>query len=280
MPDETPNVMEHINEDGTFKDSFRETFTAFVGDEHKDSKLLENIPNVSTALKVMFDSKSKLGRKLDAHIPKPGKDATPEDMAKFRTAAFQVLGTPKKADEYEFPRVEGRGYDEDAEKAFREFFFERGYPKDMVPDLVGKFNEIQTARTEALEAAHKKALDEMTTKLDADWVGENRIKNNRLAYNAAMEFCPDEDMKKALKESKVYEDPGNHELWLKAGFNPGQRRFLYNVGLKMKSPEPPSDEGGPKGEKLPTGDFRGIMTHPTSLAAIEAQKKRQSNTNS
>jgi hypothetical protein len=274
MPDETPNVMDHINEDGTFKDSFREAYTAFVGDEHRDSKLLEKIPNVSTALKIMFDSKSALGKKLDAHIPKPGKDATPEDMAKFRTAAFQVLGTPKKADEYEFPQVEGRAYDKDAEKVFREFFFGRGYPKQMVKELVDTFNEVQTARTEAFESQQKQALDEMTGQLDKDWVGDNKIKNNRLAYNAAMEFCPDEEMKKALKESKVYEDPTNHELWLKAGFNPGQRRFLYNVGLKMKSGEPPSDEAGPQGEKLPQGDMRNLMTHSTSLAAIEAQKKR------
>lgn len=266
------NIMDHINEDGTFKDSLREHLADIVGDDHKDSKLLENIPNVSTALKVMFDSKSALGKKFDAHIPKPGKDATPEQIAEFRKAVFETLGAPKKAEEYEFPRIEGRPYDEEAEKVFRQFFFEKGYPKELVTEVLTKFNEFQTGRIEAYEARQKQVLDEQRGKIDELWAGDKKVKMNRLAYNAAMEFSPDEDLKGLLKELKVFDHPTNHDLWEKAGVFPNQRIFLAKVGDKMKSPEPPPNEAG-AAEKSEKGDFTDYYTHETSRAAMAAENK-------
>lgn len=268
MPD--VNVMEHIDETGKFTETFKEQISSIAGEEFKDSKIFDSVPDIATLVKNYAYTKRDFGKKIDGLIQKPAENATDEQKAEYRKMLLKELGAPEKAEDYVIKRPEnlpeGVSYDEEVEKHFREVFLKLGVPNDIASALTDEFNQLQMSRFQAALEKQKTEFIESSKALDKDpaWLGENRIKNNRIAFKAVLKFAG-EDLAKLFKDAKLNEDVANHQKWHDLGFNPAQRRIWYNIGLATKVDEAITDEGTPKNtfggpQKL----TQKLYDHPTS----------------
>lgn len=277
MPD--VNIMEHIDtETGKFSDTFKDSVTAVIGEEHKDTKLFDSIPDVATALKVLADTKSAYGKKLEGVIQKPGEKATDQEKSEYVASLRKELGASDSGDDYEMPRPEdlpeGMNFSEEAEKTFRDLFVSEGVPVSTAKLLVEKFNEIQIARFQSHLDEETKAFEESSKSLQSDWKGDDLVKNARTAHAALMEFA-DKDLTALIKESKIYDTAGDLAKWNSLGLSPSQLRLWYNIGDKMKSKEVVPDEGG-TGEKTDKEKkTSSIYSHPSSVRDREQRAKNR-----
>lgn len=118
-----------------------------------------------------------------ASLPRiPGKDASDEDQAKFRTA----MGIPEAADGYEWPEV-AEELMTDELKASREVwgtrFHEMGISKENGKLLATMVNEDAAKANEAIIAADKEFADESEKALRTEWKSDFD-KNKELANRA------------------------------------------------------------------------------------------------
>lgn len=276
------NVMEHIDsETGKFTESFAGQISAIAGEEHKDTKLFEKVPDVATLIKVALDTKSALGKKQE--FQRPGENATDAEKTAFRKALQKELGAPESSDDYEFARPddlpEGMRYLEEVEKVYRELFHEEGVSLSTAKRITDKFNEVQRKRfNDRLEAENKK-FEENSTELKKDWKGDNLVKNARTAFKAIMQVGT-EDLTKLLKDAKIFDAAADLGKWRGLGFSPKQLRIWHNIGTLIKSDDAITNEGGPVVPEGEASDTKKVVTkmydHPTSVAARKeraAQKK-------
>ena len=266
------NIMEHIDETGAFTEGFADAAKSIAGEEHKDTKLFEKVSDVSTLIKVALDTKSAYGKKLEGVIQKPAEGATDQEKADYRSSLLKELGTPEKAEDYEFAKPEslpaGVAYNQELEDRFREVFLKRDVPADMAKGLVEDYNEIQLGAIQARLDEQQKAFEEDSKGLDKKWTGDAKIKNNRLAFKAIMRFGT-EDLQTLLKDAKINEDVGNHQKWHDLGFSPSQREIWFNIGSATGTAEAITDEGTPAAREQ-TGVKKAvekIYDHPTSVKA-------------
>ena len=267
MPD--VDIMEHIDSEGKFTDSFREQVSAIAGEDFKGSKIFDDVPDIATLVKNYAYTKRDYGKKLEGVIKLPNDKSTDQERAEFRKAVLKSLGAPESADDYDFPKPDdlpdGMLYDEDTEKEFRQFFLDEGIPADTVRRLVEKFTAMQIARFQSHLEEENKKFEEDCKSLKNDWKGNYLSLNAKVAFAALMEFGT-LDLTKLLRDSKIYETSGDLKKWNDLGISPVQLRLWYNIGSKMKSSEHITSEGEPKGTEL-TGDKKVLSTiydHPTS----------------
>jgi len=267
------NVLEHIEADGTFKDSFYEHIPEMAGEEFKDNEIFskERLPNLQTIFKNFGNTKKAFDAKIEGSIRKPSDDATDEEKAEFNKSIRKMMGVPEKADDYEFPKPddmpESASYDEEAEKTFRGIFHKHGLTKETVKEIVDAHNQIVRTRIDAHIKAQNEKFDADSNALKNDWKGDSLIKNTRIAYNAMNQFVDDE-FKKILRESGIYDNAGDLSKWRQLDVMPRDLRLWNAIGVKMKSPDV-SDEGGDKGTKTDT-----IYKHPSSRAFFDKVKQK------
>lgn len=130
----------------------------------------------------------ELATKLGTAIFPPGKDAKPEDVAKFH----ERLGRPKAADGYKEPEIEGVNYPEDRINAFRERAFAAGLSQAQYENMVRSDVEATTAYNKQLKQAHDKAHKAL-----ADEWGDETEGKYEMARRIAMQIT-DADERKAL----------------------------------------------------------------------------------
>lgn len=264
--------IDYVNEDGSFDhEKLDAQIVTIAGEEFKDTKALTNTPNVDTLIKRYLDADKKINQKLEGVIQKPSEKATDQEKAEYRQSLLKELGAPDSEETYEFPRVEGMEYDEDAEKVFRAFFKDQSMPLDLGNGLVALFNKVQMGRQEAFQKAQDAAFDEAAKSLRNDWKGDSLVTNLKTAYAAIVEFGT-EDLTKLLKDAKIYDSAGDLAKWREVAFAPEQLRVWHNIGVKMKSDEHLSNEGsGAKGgteKSVGQKALAGIYTHPDSQAMV------------
>ena len=126
---------------------------------------------------------TELESKLASAIIKPGENATPEEMAAYHKA----LGVPEKADDYEFPVVEGTERDEKTEKFWKEAFHEIGIGKEHAAELSKVWGQYVKDLTDGLARAEETALKEVETKLKEEWKADYD-KNFELSKRAFKKF--------------------------------------------------------------------------------------------
>ena len=266
------NIMQHIDETGKFTDSFKDNILAVIGEEHKGTKLWENIPDVATAFKVLADTKSAFGKKLENVIQRPADDASDEDKEAYRKSLLKELGATDNADDFEFPRMDGVEYgeqEEENEAAFRKFFLEEGVSPALAKKLVELGNQAQVGMAKARLEAEQRAFETECGELDKDWPGDKTVENNRIAHDAMMEFS-DDALKSVLKDAKIYDDAGNHTKWRDVGVSVRQRRIWHNIGVAMKSAEYSGGGSGSDNEEESASGGSNLVgkgrryDHPTS----------------
>ena len=196
-------MVDFLNEEGGFTDGFREALPGMLGDEHIDSKVFDDIPDVATLAKNYADTKSMVGRKLEGVIQKPTESATDEDKANYRDTLRIELGAPESIEGYAFDRPElpeGMEYDEGMEGEFKDLFFQRKTSPDDAKFFVDAFNQMQINRYKQAVEAQNKEFEADVASFKADNLGELLPKNLRIALKAVKEFSSDE-LKKTLDDA-------------------------------------------------------------------------------
>lgn len=272
------NIVDYIGDDGNFSDGFKGAAIAELGDDFKETKVFDDIKNPSGLISAYAHTKTKVGEKLEGVIQKPAENATDQEKADYQKSLLKELGTPEKAEDYDFPRPEnlpeGMNYDEDTEAAFRQFFFEQNVPKGIATALAAKFSEMQISRHTAAVEAQQKEFDTACTELDKDWSGTAATKNNRLVFKAIMEFA-DEGLTKLLKDAKLNDNITDHQKWNDCSFTPAQRRVWLNIAKRTKVDTIVTNEGGSGGGEKESDTkkvVKKLYDHPTS---VEARKHRE-----
>lgn len=247
-------IQDFIDSDGNFTDGFVGEARTAAGEDFKESKVFDDVPCLDTLVKNYAETKKSYGVRMDNVIQKPSDDASDADKATYQQNLLKELGQAEKPEDYDFGSKddlpEGVTFDENMDKAWREFFHSQGWPVSMV-STAGQFMremQIKQAETEAAETTQR--LKTESAALDKDWPGDSGIENNRLAFQAISEFGTDE-LKKLLADAGINENPTDHERWYKIGFSPAQRRIWANIGQATKKSETPGGGepgGGPESE--------------------------------
>ena len=268
------NGTEIMTDDGKFTDSFN---PSLIGDDYKDSKAFESIPDIVSLLKAHVDTKAMVGRKMEGVIQRPDENATEEQKADYRTSLLKELGVPERAGDYVFARPEGMPEElinTDLENSAKEFLHSKNVPSDIASDIVNWYYQTQHKAIQDRLADEDKQFKEACGALDKKWTGDARVKNNRLAFKAIMLLASDE-LKQKLVEAKINDDVANHDKWRALGFSPEQRQVWQRMGEMVKADEAITDMGGPVEEGNVTGEQKAInkiYDHPTSKKAREARK--------
>lgn len=237
--------MDGITNEGVFEDGFREKLPGFLGEDHKDSKVMDDVPDVGTLVKRFADTKSAYDRKLENVIQKPADDASDEVKATYRADLATASGAPAAASEYEFFKAEklpeGMERSQEMEDKFRAVFHEHKAPKALVKALSQVFEETQIAAfSSVMEAdrqaaatkadAEQKAFDEKCMATKTAWPGEALAKNARISLAAMEKFGSDELLKK-LKDARMYENAADLAKWREAGVELDTLTLFHKVGL-------------------------------------------------
>ncbi len=235
-----------LNETGEFTEEFKTALPEMLGEEHKDSKVFDDIPSISALVKSHADTKTALGKKLDNVITKPGENATDEEKATYAQTIAEAAGAPKEASGYEFFKSEklpeGMERSQATEDAYRALFFKHKVSAAVVKELSQAFEEMQIGSFNSVTEADKVAVAEKAdeeqrvfdagcTKLKTEWPGEKLPANARISLAAINAFA-DDDLKAALKEVKMYENASDLAAWKKAGVPLNTLKTFYKVGLK------------------------------------------------
>ena len=130
-----------------------------------------------------------LRKQMSNAIVKPGKDATEEQIAAYRTA----MEVPESIDGYEFPEVEGDNAEvlQAEHKAWAEKFHQLNIPAPAAKELVAMASEIKAQVAEAELEADKKFAAESETALKEIWGGDYD-KNSKLANRAGEQVFGDD----------------------------------------------------------------------------------------
>jgi len=179
---------------------------AHLPDEFKPFKeSLEKFDDLPGLLRTAMHDRSLVGKKGLQALP---PHATDKDRAEFRDRLADVLGVPKKADEYGLKKPDNlpeEAWDADYVKGVQEI----AHKHAISPQALAELSEFTNSRAVELmgqgEAARAKALEESTTALRQEWQGEFD-RNIAAAQRAAKTFGVDVN------------DPtlGNHPGFIKA----------------------------------------------------------------
>jgi hypothetical protein len=229
-----------VDSEGNFTESFSEQLGEWLGEEHAETKAFESITNLSGLAKAYADTKSMVGKRLEV----PGDDASDEQKAEYNKA----MGIPDSAEGYELAvpenLPEGMEYNEDFANAFKGIFHEAKISKGQADILAAKFNEMQIKMYNDAQAAEQAAFTQSVDKLKADWTGDSIVENPRLAFKAIREFG-DDNLKRLIDVSKVYESPSDFAKWAELGYSPDQLRVWHLIGKSMQSGLMHQNEGDP-----------------------------------
>lgn len=273
-----PDIMSHIGEGGTFAETFKAEAIAIAGEGFADSKVFDDVPDVTTLVKNYAHTKTAFGKKLDGVIQIPKDDASDEDKAAFQADLLTRAGASEKSEDYVVPEIEGVQQNEEFVNAMKAYAVESKMPVAMFNAFAGKYQEAQLAATKASLKDQQVQHETEFAELDKNpaWSGDKMVENGRIVFQAIMKFGT-EDLQSLVKDAKLNDDPGNHQKWLDAGFDVKQRQILLNIGNALLSPEVPenqeTDESNQnKGGERPIVGKDGIYNHPTSVANLQPKK--------
>lgn len=237
--------MDGITNEGVFEDSFRtDVLPGYLGDDHKGSKVMDDVKDVATLVKRFADTKSSHDKKLENVIQKPADDASEEIKAAYRAELATASGAPAAASEYEFFKSEklpdGMERSGELEDKFRTAFFEHKASKALVKALsqifeehqVGAFNSlVETDKQEAAKRADEtqKTFDTACTAFKTDFPGEKLAAEARIGLETINKFGS-EELKKKLKDANIYENAADLTKWRDSGVPLETLRFMIKVG--------------------------------------------------
>ena len=235
-----------FNEDGSFTDAGRQAMISYAGEEHKDTKLFDDVKDFGGLSKRFADTKSSHDKKLENVIQKPAEDASDEVKAVYRDELAAASGAPATAVEYELFKSEklpdGMERSQELEDKFRAVFFEHKVPKAAVLALSQVFEEFQISAFNSLTATDKetaakaaddkqKAFDEACTAFKTDFPGDKLATEARIGLAAINKFGSAE-LVASLKKANMYENAADLTKWRDSGVSLETLRFMIKVGYE------------------------------------------------
>lgn len=161
--------------------------------------------DVNDLAKNYLDAQGRIGNSIRV----PSEDATPEDIAKFHERLvnkvpgliptpdledpssikvfMETIGTPKDADAYEMPEVEGITVDEKREKLIRDTALEVGMTKKQ---LTGFLNKMYEADSLAVDVANN-GIEEDALSLKKKWGVTHKKRMEALHQNLLLSEAPE-----------------------------------------------------------------------------------------
>jgi hypothetical protein len=258
----TINDVEIMSDDGKFTENFS---PAIFGEEYKDNKTLEGTSDFLTLGKRFLDTKAKLGEKLDGVIQKPKEGATDREKSEYKETLLKELGAPEKIEDYDIKVPEGLEIDENLLNGMTKLFFDKRAPKDLVQDIVAGYLALQKEYVDNFNAQQEAAFQEELKEYNTNHPGDSKKTKGVTAVKALLQFA-DEELTKLINESKIIDTPDDDAKWRSIGFSPRQRAIWENIGEKMKSDTPITDEGTTKKEETTTSTVaKKVYDHPTSV---------------
>ena len=191
----------------------------------QDEKLRDHAGRF-TSLEELVKGNLELRQERDklksAAILRPGKDATPEDIAAFN----RQLGALEKAEDYEAlfpPPPEGQELPEDEKAAQAQWaakFHELGVTKTQVEGLLKTFAEAKAAGEKAMAKEDDAAFQEAESRLKSEWGAD--FDTNKIYAVEAIKHLELESLKElADKNDRLVLD------------NPAMLRALAKIGREM-----------------------------------------------
>ena len=191
--------------------------TAFLPDDLKADKALGDFKDIGSLARAFVDTKKMVGGSLRI----PGKDAKPEDLAKWQQdelpklrAAGLIAGPPASPELYKFTRPEAAllgGWDDAEEKDFLGLAYKAGLSDDQVQGMVGWYG----AFVGRMMQKGQEQAQTIETALRQEY-GANYDAHLGRANRAIQEFGGD-DLIDLYAKTGVGRHPLNVKAWIKIG---------------------------------------------------------------
>ena len=179
-----------------------------AGEDAKILKRLERYGTLAEALKAGVEAQNKIGAMKSSE--RPGKDATPEELAAYREAN----GVPESPDKYEFNLPDGLVLGE-SDKPYVDAFTKVAHENNLSPDVVNKIAAVQLEMREQ-EVQQRAQVDlESLAKaremLQSPEVWGSEVKLNLNLINGMLDGAPAEVKEQLLSARMGNGTPlGNH----------------------------------------------------------------------
>ena len=181
-------------------------------------------PKIEDLGKSYMNLEKLLGREK---VPLPQSDEDEDGWTRW----YQAAGRPEKPDDYEFERPElpeGLPYDEDTEKAYRNWVHANGLNKKQAKALYEGFVKQSVERHAAWQGHQKEMQAKAQMELQRKYGGQYEAKISKA--RAALKKYTDEAYFKYLDESGLGNDPRLIDAWIKVGDElAGDERLKGNV---------------------------------------------------
>jgi hypothetical protein len=160
-----------------------------------------------------------LRKTYDARVPVPGKDAKPEEMAKY----FSRVGMPKSPGDYKFDfgSVEIGDHDKARFEEFRQYAFDNFYTQPQFEKAVGFYTDTNVKQTEVKLGMAEQFQKSTVDTLKKEW-GVDYDENLMFARDAGSQFAGDEEWK-AFADTRL-------ENGMFAGDHPTVMKMMAKIG--------------------------------------------------
>lgn len=185
--------------DNNSADSSSDAFLNLLSDEFKDSKLVRKYKgDPNEIIKALENANSLIGS--SDKIPRLKEDATPEEKLNWRKEYLKNV--PESEDVFEFKRIEGDyDFDENEEKEFRRFMFERNIPKEYAEDVWDMFHKKSHDAIMSAKSDRERMREEREAGLKAEWGDAYEAKNE--AAEKVWKTFADEEISKKVKATDL-----------------------------------------------------------------------------
>ncbi len=206
-------MAELLTDTGEFTDEFRTALPEMLGDEHKDSKVMENVKDLKTLVLNHANTKSAYDKKMENIIQRPAADADDTVKADFVKLLQKELGAPDNAGDYDLSKlIDGDSpmLPKEAAEKLAEIFHNHGSSKAAVAAVTEAYMELWQAAINQQTETETKSFNEAVTKYQGDLPGDKGTVNTRSAIDAMRKFNKNNpDFLKELDESKFYDNPSD-----------------------------------------------------------------------
>ena len=272
------NIVDHslmVGADGNFTEDFSNNLPGFLDKEtltKEDGspiKMFENTPSMKSLVKMAYDSKTALSKKMDNVIQKPGENATDEDIATYMGEIDAARGVPTEAQNYEFPLAEGETeetlYTPEHIEGYKKFAHDNHIPAD----VFGKFVLLNKQLAKQTEDHVKQQIADAETKvineLKEKNPGEGMVVAGKQVFNALSKFNKNNPaFLEKMKEAGVFENPSDMQRWKNAGVTPQNFQAWHGIAQELKISHSTDGSGSAGGGG--SGDLSTLL--PKSAASL------------